>query len=287
MEIRTEFLDEEQAALFAELGCTLQIGLQTADEAVAAGIGRPFSAGEFRDRILLLHEYGVVYGLDLIWGLPGDSLEGFRRSLDFALSCAPNHLDMFPLSVLPGTRLRAEAAGRGLPHLPEPPYTVTGTTSFPAGDLEAAAVLAGQVEFFYNECRAVPWFLILCDALDLGPVRLMERAGDLAGDGRPPQKNRPEWLQGLVRDLAASAGKVESAELLGDLVAVLTLESAARQGLEIPEVLRFTFRPDILLGHLEMGISDLDELAAFVPREPGKFGISTDDGTPVFRERRT
>jgi coproporphyrinogen III oxidase-like Fe-S oxidoreductase len=90
-EVRAESLDRDLARRFAELGASLQIGLQTARPEVAAKIGRPLDRGLFASKIGLLNEEGAVFGLDLIYGLPGDDPDGFRSSLDFALSLYPNN----------------------------------------------------------------------------------------------------------------------------------------------------------------------------------------------------
>lgn len=279
MEVRTEFLDEEQAELYAELGCTLQIGLQTARPDVARNIGRPFSPERFQEKLLPLHEYAVPYGLDLIYGLPGDSLEGFRTSLDFALSCAPNHLDIFPLSVLPGTRLRETAGGLGLHYLNEAPYTVTGDKNrrkgFTPGDLSEAQGLASAINSLYNKGRAVPWFLLCAGALNLRPVEILEayRQKKTAMTDYKNETARAADLGLFIRELAISSGHPQIETILGDLVVLLTAESAVQQGLPISGKISFTYNPSILYEHLEMGISDPEELAAFVPAKEGIYSI--------------
>ena len=295
MEVRTEFLDEEQAELYAELGCTLQIGLQTAHPDIARNIGRPFSPEQFREKLLPLHENGVPYGLDLIYGLPGDSQEGFRQSLDFALSCAPNHLDIFPLSVLPGTRLRETAGGLGLHYLVETPYTVTGNRSesggFSSDDLSAAAALTAAIDELYNKGRAVPWFLITAEALGLRPVEIMdaylkdrtENSGETAAD----ESGRPARLGTFIRKLAEKTGHSNLGPILEDLACLLTVESANREGLQLPASLTFTHSPRILMEHLDMGISDIDELAAFVPEKPGNYRpVPTEDDLNFTVEKK-
>jgi radical SAM superfamily enzyme YgiQ (UPF0313 family) len=157
-EVRAELLDREQARRFARLGASLQIGLQTADPRTAALLGRDFDKGLFRSRISLLNRQGVNFGLDLIYGLPGDSLAGYRRSLDFALSLYPNNLDLFRLAVLPGTALWDRAAELGLQADPEPPYEVFSAPGFSAPDLVRAEKLSEAADFFYNRGRAVAWF---------------------------------------------------------------------------------------------------------------------------------
>ncbi|MBK7294870.1 MAG: radical SAM protein [Holophagaceae bacterium] len=73
-EVRSEFLDREMAGLFAAIHCTLQMGLQSAHDDVLRNISRSFDPDDFEAKILLLHQAGVPYGFDLIYGLPGDTL---------------------------------------------------------------------------------------------------------------------------------------------------------------------------------------------------------------------
>jgi len=166
-EIRSEFLDRELAGLFAGIKCTLQIGLQSARPEVLKQIGRTLDPADFQRKILLLHQAGATYGFDLIYGLPGDDLEGFQASLDFALGLMPNHLDIFRLSVLPGTRLRETAEGLGLVHQRNNPYQVLSSSTFSGPDLDRAERLARSCDLFYNQGKAVPWFAILLAALDI------------------------------------------------------------------------------------------------------------------------
>ncbi|WP_306534454.1 B12-binding domain-containing radical SAM protein [Geobacter sp.] len=173
-EVRSEFVDREMARLFASITCSLQIGLQSADPAVLKEIRRHFDPDDFRKRVSLLNESGAVFGFDLIYGLPGDSLEGFKRSLDFALGLYPNHLDIFPLAVLPGTPLAGRAAEAELDHLPAPPYTLTGSPTFPVRDMERAARLAAACDIFYSRGRAVAWFNGVVAPLAMTPAEFLD-----------------------------------------------------------------------------------------------------------------
>lgn len=192
-EVRHELLDKEQAQLFAELTCSLQIGLQSADPAVAGGVGRRFDREDFRRKVMLLNDTGATFGFDLIYGLPDDSLSRFREGLNFALSLYPNHLDIFPLSVLPGTAVGNKAASIGLQHLAEPPYTLLESPSFPLADMAVARRLGAASDIFYSRGKAVAWFNGVARGLKLQPVELLERFGDwlLARQGR--QCNEAEF----------------------------------------------------------------------------------------------
>ncbi len=174
-EVRHELLDKEQARLFAGLTCSVQIGLQSADPAVAGGVGRSFNRDDFTNKVMLLNDSGATFGFDLIYGLPDDSFAKFREGLNFALSLYPNHLDIFPLAVLPGTKVAQKAAGIGMKHLPDPPYTLLESASFPQADMEKARQLGAASDIFYSRGKAVAWFNGVARGLKLKPVELLEQ----------------------------------------------------------------------------------------------------------------
>ncbi len=173
-EARSEFIDEETAEAFASLPCTLQIGLQSSSKEVLRNINRSFNPEEFAGKMRILGEAGVSFGLDLIYGLPGDSLEGFRKSLNYSLSLEPNHLDLFPLAVLPGTVLYDRREEFGLVSDKGDPYLVRETPDFSAEDIRAAARLSRACDALYNQGRGISWFSRALYDLKLTPVELLE-----------------------------------------------------------------------------------------------------------------
>ena len=199
-EVRAELLDAKQAQAFGDLNCSVQIGLQSIQPKVMEAIGRDFDRKVFVKKIDLLNTNGVVFGFDLIYGLPGDSLRGFRESLDFALSLYPNHLDIFPLAVLPGTRLREQAAEFHLEYEPESPYRLKSQPSFPAKDLARAAKIAHACDIFYTLGRAVPWFNAVLQPLDLRASGFFQDIAN-AVEARFPSSGRPEDI--LHKDIEA------------------------------------------------------------------------------------
>ena len=174
-EVRNEFIDREMAKLFARIACSLQIGLQSADREVLRLVGRSFNKADFTAKIGLLNESGAVFGFDLIYGLPGDTLDGFSHSLDYALSLYPNHLDIFPLAVLPGTRLAARGMALNMRWNTKSPYILEATDSFSSNDMTAAAGLAAACDIFYTRGKAVAWFNAVVAALGLKPSDFLQK----------------------------------------------------------------------------------------------------------------
>lgn len=170
-EVRAEFLDKKIAKLFSEISCSLQIGLQSAHEHVLKNVHRSFNKKEFAQKIALLNQSGAVFGFDLIYGLPGDTYKNFRESIDYALSLYPNHLELFKLSVLPGTRLYDDAEGFQMQFLSEPPYHIVESPTFSQKDLQKAEELAAATALFYTKGRCVSWFASM-----LHPLRMKASA---------------------------------------------------------------------------------------------------------------
>ncbi len=145
-EIRAEAVDDELADLLAAAGFGwFEIGLQSTNPAALRRIGRPTRLRGFLAGVRRLKARGITPSIDLIAGLPGDDLRGFRRSVDFVADHGLNDdVQVFPLSVLPGTAFRARSRELGLSYEPHPPYTVTRTAGFGPEELLAAWDYAEQ-----------------------------------------------------------------------------------------------------------------------------------------------
>lgn len=176
-EVRAEFIDDEMAELFSMLNCSLQIGLQSAIPEVLTHVNRKLNPDKFAKKIGLLNSTGVVFGLDLIYGLPGDTIEGFKLSLNFALKLQPNHLDIFPLAVLPGTALYDQSDLFSLNHLEDAPYTLISSPGFSDSDMNAAGSLRDACNVFYNQGGAAGWMFMVLETLDIDPSTFLESFG--------------------------------------------------------------------------------------------------------------
>ena len=173
-EARAEFIDRELAREFTKIPCALQIGLQSANEEVLKNLNRPWDKKKFLKGISFLNEEGVTFGLDLIFGLPGESFSSFRNGMDFAFSLYPNNLEVFCLSVLPGTDLYDRADSLGLKYQKIPPYHVIQNKELQPAELERLEKLSKACSLFYNEGRAVPWFNPVCKCLRINGSKLLE-----------------------------------------------------------------------------------------------------------------
>ncbi len=173
-EVRAEFIDNELAQLFTEIGASLQIGLQSSHDNVLQNVNRRIDPNKFKGKIELLNRNSTVFGLDLIFGLPGDSYDGFKKSLEFVLSMQPNHIDIFPLAILPGTKLFDDRDRLKLNYLNEPPYTILSSPSFSENDMQKSYKLKKGADFIYNTCRSTGWFKQVCSEIRVPMTKFIE-----------------------------------------------------------------------------------------------------------------
>jgi oxygen-independent coproporphyrinogen-3 oxidase len=93
----------------------LSIGVQSFDDAALQRIGRVHDAAMARAAVEEAREAFETFNLDLMYALPGQTLEQLTQELDTALGYAPPHLSIYHLTVEPNTAF----ANRPPEHLPD------------------------------------------------------------------------------------------------------------------------------------------------------------------------
>jgi oxygen-independent coproporphyrinogen-3 oxidase len=110
IEANPESVDPRKLEALREAGFTrISLGMQSAVPRVLAILDRVHSPGRPQQAVAEARAAGFEQvSLDLIYGTPGETADDWRRSLDAALSAAPDHLSTYSLVVEPGTRLAAQ-----------------------------------------------------------------------------------------------------------------------------------------------------------------------------------
>lgn len=92
---------EEKLKLFKEMGMNrLSIGLQSFDDNLLKSIGRIHSAEDFKESYYMARKMGVEnINMDLIFGLPNQSLEKWIETLREAMTLNPDHISCYSLIV--------------------------------------------------------------------------------------------------------------------------------------------------------------------------------------------
>ncbi|MDA0832143.1 MAG: radical SAM protein [Planctomycetota bacterium] len=136
-ELRAEGINAEIAELMVQAGFDeVEIGLQSVDPLAMELMDRKNNMRAFERGVQALLDVGIKVKLDLIIGLPGDTVESIRRGMHYVKDSGKySSVQVFSLAILPGTAFRQEASQLGLEFQSQPPYYVLRTPTLELSDL--------------------------------------------------------------------------------------------------------------------------------------------------------
>lgn len=114
---RPDYIDSGRVAWLAERGVrTIELGVQSTDDAVLTASGRGHFAAESLAAIRCIKNGGIRAGAQLMPGLPGDTPASSLTSLEQVISAGADFLRIYPTVVLQGTELaRRYVTGEFIP----------------------------------------------------------------------------------------------------------------------------------------------------------------------------
>ncbi len=109
---RPDTITEEKLAALRDHGIDrISVNPQTMEDRVLSAIGRRHTSEDIRRAMELAVRAGFPHvNMDLIAGLPEDTVEGFRRSLDEVISLGADDITVHTLSLKKGSRITLEGA---------------------------------------------------------------------------------------------------------------------------------------------------------------------------------
>lgn len=129
----------------------LEIGVQSTHQETLTAINRKDNWQSLAANVqqILTNENMHVH-LDLIAGLPFESIREFEKSFNDVYSLQPQMLQLGFLKVLPGTQMSKETEEHALLYMDEPPYEILSTKYMPYKDMQFLKQLESVFEQTYN-----------------------------------------------------------------------------------------------------------------------------------------
>lgn len=129
-------LDEEMVDLLsrARVSC-LGIGFQTLSADGLKAVKRPKNLPRFERAVRLLHQHGINYYVDLIYGLPKTDKHDFFATVDYLYSLGVQNLMIYRLLGLPGSPMMDDAEEHALVFSRIPPYEMLSSKTFTLDDV--------------------------------------------------------------------------------------------------------------------------------------------------------
>lgn len=104
MEANPGTFERDRFKAFRAAGVTrLSIGVQSFDDELLKALGRVHDAAQAHAAVAEAREHFETFNLDLMYALPGQSVDRFAADLDRALAHEPPHLSVYHLTIEPNT----------------------------------------------------------------------------------------------------------------------------------------------------------------------------------------
>jgi len=142
---------KERLSRFPSASLQLEIGIQTLNAEVAKRIQRKLNIKKVRENIAFLeHETAAHMHLDLIVGLPGESLESFGRGLNALCAMSGSEIQIGILKKLAGTPLHRHDEAYGMVYADQPPYDILKNNLLGFEDIQRMKRFARFWNLYYN-----------------------------------------------------------------------------------------------------------------------------------------
>jgi oxygen-independent coproporphyrinogen-3 oxidase len=229
------------AAAYAAGGVNrISLGVQSMVDHVLLALGRTHDPANVRRAVECVREAGIpTLNLDLIYGVAGESLDDWRRTLDEALALDPPHVSAYALTVEAGTPLADDPARHPDDDDQAEKYLAASAA------LEAAGLAWYEISNWArpgHECRHNQLYWTMGEYQAFGCAGHSHRAGrrfwnvrtperyiaavtagespEAAGERLDPDERRLEALQLAVRTRGGVPASTLPVEDLADLVSV-------------------------------------------------------------------
>lgn len=131
-----------------------EVGVQTFDPEVQALISRRQDNEQTKENLLWLRQNTEAHiHADLIFGLPGDTLNGFAQSFDQLYALGPQEIQLGILKRLRGAPINRHTVEYQMKYSPAPPYTVLQTRDISFEELQRVGRFARYWDIFGNQGR--------------------------------------------------------------------------------------------------------------------------------------
>ncbi len=135
---------------FPPASIQLEVGIQSLDELVSENISRKIDRAKMVENLNFLQEYKIHVHLDLIVGLPGQSVESFGRDLDFLVSLGYFEIQIGVLKKLSGVAISRHDSTCEMIYSNSAPFEVLQTSLMDFKSLQNLKRFSRFWDIFYN-----------------------------------------------------------------------------------------------------------------------------------------
>jgi hypothetical protein len=214
-ELRGELIDADQSRALSRLDYFAEIGLQSVHKRSLDAVKRWYEPERFSGGVRGLLDAGIYrpcghsahggVAIDLMMGLPTETVADAMVSFDFVFSLAPSSIILTMTKILPGTELHEDAKKFRYAFDEDAQYEMTSSATITPEDARALVRFRDAADFAYNRLHAVRTIGWIAGRLGLRPSEVFTDLGNrMAAAGRPAAglvlKDLEEHLAGICAD---------------------------------------------------------------------------------------
>ena len=168
MQVRPDLLSRHDIETLAEMNVFLNIGLQSTSQKVHEGMMSSLNVANSINNIKYMANFpSLMFGIDIIAGLPKTTFDDFLKDLEVAFKLWPVSLSVLHLSMYPGTKIYNRICEFGYSVENGYPYLALESETFAKKDFEKVDEISDGIEVLYNKGRMVSIITMLADALEM------------------------------------------------------------------------------------------------------------------------
>ncbi len=175
-EVAADLFDEETLSLLSTVPkgyIQMEAGLQSFHAETLQAVTRKTNLDTLCNNVRrILQNENIHLHIDLIAGLPRETLEIFRYSFNTAYALKPHMLQLGFLKLLHGSALRAKKEENGYCFQPKAPYEVYASNWMSAADFQLLHEVEDVLERLYNSGRFTFTLQYVLQVVDITPFDL-------------------------------------------------------------------------------------------------------------------
>ncbi len=186
MQVRPDILTREEIDQLSGMNVLLHFSIPTFKTKVLENLVTSINIEKALQNIRYINNYpDLPFTLDIMAGLPKTSYQDFLDDLEQAFYLWPVRINLYRLSLYPGTRVYNRIREFDLRIEHEYPWHIVESPQFSKRDIEKIDEIADGVEMLYNRGRTVSVFTMLAASLDLKCAEVIERWNKYLRKGGP------------------------------------------------------------------------------------------------------
>ena len=176
IQVRADLLSKSDIETLSDMNVFLNIGLQTANQKVHENLLTSFNVEKALTNIRYMANYpSLMFGIDVIAGLPRMSYEDFLNDLEVVFNLWPISINLMRLSMYPGTKIYNRMREFGYTVESSYPYLALESAQFSRKDMEKAEELSDGIDLLYNKGRMVSIITMLAKGLEMPCHEIVSR----------------------------------------------------------------------------------------------------------------